>query len=89
MREGAPHALTLLFMNYQNPVPPQSLSSEKFTVDRKEFFLDLKENDRGRYIKITEDVGGRRDTIMVPMAGAAEFHQMLGRLIEFESSLAD
>jgi len=76
-------------MNYQNPVPPQSLSSEKFTVDRKEFFLDLKENDRGRYIKITEDVGGRRDTIMVPMAGAAEFHQMLGRLIEFESSLAD
>jgi len=42
------------------------LHTEKIVTDRKTFFLDLKENDRGRFVKITEDVRGRRDTIMVP-----------------------
>ena len=74
-------------MSYNNPVPNPPLASEKLAIDRKVFFLDLKENDRGRFIKITEDVGGRRDTIMLPMAAAKDFHEMLGRLIDFEVSL--
>lgn len=44
----------------------EPLHTEKIVTDRKIFFLDLKENDRGRFVKITEDVRGRRDTIMVP-----------------------
>ena len=47
------------------PNPP--LHSEKIVTDRKIFFLDLKENDRGKFIKITEDVRGRRDTIILPL----------------------
>lgn len=42
------------------------IHTEKIISDRKIFFLDLKENDRGQFVKITEDVRGRRDTIMVP-----------------------
>lgn len=42
------------------------LHSEKIIGDRKVFYLDLKENARGKVVKITEDVGGNRDTIMVP-----------------------
>ena len=42
------------------------LHTEKILADRKTFFLDLKENQRGMVVKITEDVGGNRDTIMVP-----------------------
>lgn len=76
-------------MIYQIPVPTEPLASEQFTVERKAFSLDLKENERGRFIKITEDVGGRRDVIILPVAGAAEFHQLLGRLIEFESAIAE
>ncbi|MFT4547014.1 MAG: hypothetical protein ACI9MB_000959 [Verrucomicrobiales bacterium] len=33
--------------------------TEKLFSDRKIFFMDLKENDRGRFVKITEDVRGR------------------------------
>lgn len=44
----------------------QPIHTEKVVADRKIFFLDLKENDRGQFVKITEDVRGRRDTIMVP-----------------------
>ena len=74
-------------MSYTNPVPIPPLASEKLAIDRKVFFLDLKENDRGRFIKITEDVGGRRDTIMLPIAASKDFHEMLGRLIDFEVTL--
>lgn len=42
------------------------LHTEKIISDRKIFYLDLKENNRGKVIKITEDVNGNRDTIMVP-----------------------
>lgn len=65
--------------------PP--IASEKVTDDRKIFFLDLKENQRGRFLKITEDVGGRRDTIMVPAEAFKDFVEALERLIEFEGKL--
>jgi len=42
------------------------LHTEKILSDRKKFFLDLKKNARGMVVKITEDVSGNRDTIMVP-----------------------
>ena len=44
----------------------EPLYTEKIFSDRKIFFVDLKSNDRGKFLKITEDVRGRRDTIMVP-----------------------
>ncbi len=53
------------------------LHTEKVFTDRKIFFLDLKENDRGRFVKITEDVRGRRDTIMLPAESLDEFIQAL------------
>ena len=65
--------------------PP--IASEKICSDRKIFFVDLKENNRGRFIKITEDVSGRRDTIMVPVEALPEFVEALSRLIEFEATL--
>jgi hypothetical protein len=43
------------------------LHTEKILADRKTFYIDLKENARGRVVKITEDVSGNRDTIMVPV----------------------
>lgn len=49
------------------------LHTEKILSDRKTFFLDLKENQRGRVVKITEDVGGNRDTIMVPAEILGDF----------------
>jgi hypothetical protein len=49
------------------------LHTEKILADRKIFFLDLKENDRGQFVKITEDVRGRRDTIMVPVEFLDDF----------------
>ncbi len=65
--------------------PP--LHSEKIMGERKIFFLDLKENERGRFIKITEDVRGRRDTIMLPMEHAAEFVEALQNILQVDGEL--
>lgn len=53
------------------------LHTEKILADRKTFYIDLKENARGRVVKITEDVGGNRDTIMVPADILDDFIQAL------------
>ena len=65
--------------------PP--LHSEKLMTERKTFFLDLKENDRGRFIKITEDVRGRRDTIMVPIEILQDFSEALDRISEADRDM--
>ena len=63
------------------------IASEKILSDRKIFFIDLKENNRGRFLKITEDVAGRRDTIMLPINVLPEFLEALQRIGEFEKTL--
>ena len=49
------------------------LHTEKIIADRKVFFLDLKRNARALVVKITEDVSGNRDTIMVPAEILGDF----------------
>jgi len=49
------------------------LHTEKILADRKTFYLDLKENSRGKVVKITEEISGNRDTIMVPAEVLGDF----------------
>lgn len=62
------------------------LHTEKIISDRKTFFLDLKENARGRVVKITEDVSGNRDTIMVPAEILNDFIEALQDIKETSDS---
>ena len=58
------------------------LLSERIQIERKQFFFDLKENPRGRFLKITEEVGGRRDTIIIPSTGRDRFRSTIDKAIE-------
>ena len=53
------------------------LHIEKIIADRKTFYLDLLENARGKVVKITEEVSGNRDTIMVPAEILNDFIEAL------------
>ena len=61
----------------------EPLYTEKIFADRKIFFVDLKSNDRGKFLKITEDVRGRRDTIMVPEESLQEIIDALNNVSDF------
>jgi len=62
-------------------MPDETLRSEKIQIERKVFVFTLKENPRGRFLRITEDVNGRRDTIIVPAPGLAEFKNLLDEMV--------
>jgi hypothetical protein len=57
------------------------LKSENITVERKNFIFDLRENPRGRFLRITEDANGRRDSIVIPAPGLEDFRRVLDDII--------
>ena len=57
------------------------LKSESIAVERKTFIFDLRENPRGRFLRITEDANGRRDSIVIPAPGLEEFRRVLDDII--------
>ena len=58
------------------------LFSEQAQIERKLFSFDLRENPRGRFFKITEDVGGRRDTIIIPATGLEQVRAVVDRALK-------
>ncbi len=42
-------------------------------IERKAFRLELRINERGKFLRITEEAHGRRNTIIVPSTGLNEF----------------
>jgi len=71
--------------NHIQPKPPvneDTLKTERLQIERKTFVFTLKENPRGRFLRITEDVGGRRDTIIIPAPGLEEFRQLIDEMVK-------
>ena len=59
----------------------RTLATEKIEVEHKLFFLDLQENHRGRFFRLTEDAGGRRSTIILSLEDSVAFTETLKRII--------
>jgi hypothetical protein len=75
---------------YRQPKPPvneDTLKSEKIQIERKTFVFTLKENPRGRFLRITEDVGGRRDTIIIPSTGLEDFKKLLEEMVKASNEI--
>ena len=54
-------------------VGDRELVTRTVSIEQKIFYLDLKENSRGRYLKISEKSSLSRSTIVVPLAGVVWF----------------
>ena len=70
-------------------VQEDTLKTDKVQIERKTFVFTLKENLRGRFLRITEDVNGRRDTIIVPAPGLAEFKKLLDEMVKASAELPE
>ncbi len=69
------------------PVNEDTLKSDKVQIERKVFLVSLKENPRGRFLRITEDVGGRRDTIIIPATGLEDFKKIIDDMVKASNEL--
>lgn len=77
---------------YQQPRPPvneDTLKSAEVQIERKNFVFTLKENPRGRFLRITEDVGGRRDTIIIPSTGLADFKKLVDEMVKVSAEIPE
>jgi hypothetical protein len=77
---------------YSQPKPPvneDTLHSGEVRIERKTFVFTLKENPRGRFLRITEDVAGRRDTIIVPSTGLEDFQKLLNSMVKASQEIPE
>lgn len=78
-------------VGYDKPyqrVSEDTLKTAELQIERKLFILTLKENPRGRFLRITEDVGGRNNSIIIPSTGLAEFKKLLHEMVGAENGIA-
>ncbi len=49
------------------------LLARDLQVERKHFFIEFRENERGKFLRITEEAHGRRNSIIIPSTGLNDF----------------
>lgn len=82
----SPHELGHGARHGQQPYAPRPFVQEdtiktiEVQIERKLFVLTLKENPRGRFLRISEEVGGRRNTIIIPATGLQDFKELFDAL---------
>ena len=66
------------------------IAATETQVERKHFFIEYRENPRGQFLRITEEAHGRRNSIIVPSTGLADFmvaiNQVLGVVAKSHTS---
>lgn len=68
-------------------VDEDTLKTDKIQIERKTFIFTLKENPRGRFLRITEDVNGRRDNVIIPSTGLEEFKKILDEMVKASNEI--
>ena len=61
------------------------IEARELQIERKHFHVEFRENDRGRFLRITEDSQGHRNVIIVPISGVDDFADA----IDFVNAVAE
>lgn len=69
------------------PVNEDTLKTDRVQIERKTFIFTLKENPRGRFLRITEDVNGRRDNVIIPATGLDDFKKILDEMVKASTDI--
>jgi hypothetical protein len=57
------------------------IEAKQLQIERKHFHVEYRENDRGKFLRITEEAHGRRNTIIVPSTGVEDFTAAISEVI--------
>ncbi|CAG5116339.1 unnamed protein product [Candidula unifasciata] len=84
LSEFADHYASLGPTNTETPPDDGKLKSEMIVKDNRRYYLDLKENQRGRFLRVSQTIprGGPRSQIAIPAQGMIEFRDALTELLE-------
>jgi hypothetical protein len=62
--------------------------AQKIEIERKTFVFTLKENPRGRFLRVTEETQGRRNNIIIPSTGLADFYRAVEAMVSASAEIA-
>ncbi len=58
------------------------IQSREFSAERKHFYIEFRENDRGSFLKITEEGRSKRNSIIIPSTGINDFRDALDDVLD-------
>ncbi len=58
------------------------IEAKELQIERKHFYVEFRENDRGKFLRITEEAHGRRNTIIVPSTGVDDFTAAIDEVLD-------
>jgi len=68
-------------------VQEDTIKSAELQVERKFITVTLKENPRGRFLRITEVVGPKRNTVIIPITGLEDFQRVINEMAQAAAAL--
>ncbi len=57
------------------------IEAKELQIERKHFYVELRENDRVKLLRITEEAHGRRNSIIVPSTGVDDFTAAISEVL--------
>ena len=63
-------------------VQEDTIKTTELQIERKIFTITLKENPRGRFLRITEDAGTKRNTVIIPITGLDDFKRVINEMAQ-------
>ncbi len=63
-----------------------SLETRELQVERKFFTVQIRENERGKFLRLTEEAQGRRNTVIIPSSGFADFAELIQDILSTEAA---
>ena len=57
------------------------IEAKELQIERKHFYVELRENERGKFLRITEEAHGRRNSIIVPSTGVDDFTAAISEVL--------
>lgn len=64
------------------------IASQEVQIERKHLSIEFRENDRGRFLRITETAHGRRNAVIIPSTGLADFTSALAAVLNMANKAA-
>jgi PurA ssDNA and RNA-binding protein len=62
------------------------IEAKELQIERKHFYVELRENERGKFLRITEEAHGRRNSIIVPSSGVDDFTALISEVLTSNGS---
>jgi hypothetical protein len=57
------------------------IEAKELQIERKHFYVEFRENERGKFLRITEEAHGRRNSIIVPSTGVDDFTAAISEVL--------